>query len=73
MKLNFYSREESGSDLKENTNNRTESTEFERDMDDLLRPGVENKYVYENIESEYYRTTMKSLEYVAIGNNWHME
>ncbi|XP_023033887.2 piezo-type mechanosensitive ion channel component [Drosophila willistoni] len=34
---------------------------FERDMDDILRPGMENKYVYHNIESEYYRRAMQRL------------
>lgn len=34
---------------------------FAKDIDDLLRPGAQNKYVYENIESEYYRVEMKRL------------
>lgn len=38
--------------------------EFKRDMDDVLRPGMENKYVYQNIESEYYRKSMQRLAYV---------
>ncbi|XP_043071722.1 piezo-type mechanosensitive ion channel component [Drosophila grimshawi] len=49
-------REESGSD-------RRDIHGFKRDMDDFLRPGVENKYVYNNIESEYYRQTMQHLEH----------
>ncbi|KAH8294789.1 hypothetical protein KR018_002864, partial [Drosophila ironensis] len=37
--------------------------EFKSDIDDVLRPGMENKYVYQNIESEYYRKAMQRLAY----------
>ncbi|KMY87179.1 uncharacterized protein Dsimw501_GD28589, isoform A [Drosophila simulans] len=30
-------------------------------MDDMLLPVLENKYVYQNIESEYYRKAMQGL------------
>ncbi|KAH8380162.1 hypothetical protein KR009_009292, partial [Drosophila setifemur] len=36
---------------------------FKRDVDDVLRPGMENKYVYHNIESEYYRRAMQKLAF----------
>ncbi|XP_034113348.1 piezo-type mechanosensitive ion channel component [Drosophila albomicans] len=53
-------REESGADPEDSAN--IDSKEFERDMDDLLRPGID-KYASANIESVYYRTTMRSLEH----------
>ncbi|XP_032289056.2 piezo-type mechanosensitive ion channel component [Drosophila virilis] len=56
-------REESGSEPKESTAYRSNTSELERDIDDLLRPGMENKYVYHNIESENYRFAMNSLEH----------
>ncbi|XP_064541788.1 piezo-type mechanosensitive ion channel component-like isoform X2 [Drosophila montana] len=57
-------REESGSEPKETTAYRSNTSEMERDIDDLLRPGMENKYVYHNIESENYRFAMKSLDLI---------
>ncbi|KAH8417295.1 hypothetical protein KR222_008390, partial [Zaprionus bogoriensis] len=55
---------ESGSEPQrtEENNDDNQNDYFEQDMDELLRPGNQNKYVYENIESEYYRTTIKRLE-----------
>ncbi|KRK05153.1 uncharacterized protein Dyak_GE27375 [Drosophila yakuba] len=52
-------REEGGDEPKKGI--RSDTIDFERDMDDLLLPVLENKYVYQNIESEYYRKTMQGL------------
>ncbi|XP_043655124.1 piezo-type mechanosensitive ion channel component [Drosophila teissieri] len=52
-------REEGGDEPKKGM--RSDTIDFERDMDDLLLPVLENKYVYQNIESEYYRKTMQGL------------
>ncbi|XP_030240836.1 piezo-type mechanosensitive ion channel component [Drosophila navojoa] len=56
-------REESGSEQRHDSTDSANAAELERDINDLLRPGNENKYVYRNIESEYYRNGMKDLEY----------
>ncbi|KAH8312576.1 hypothetical protein KR044_011542, partial [Drosophila immigrans] len=52
---------ESGADTKDSADH-ADSSEFERDMDDVLRPGID-KYASANIESVYYRTAMKNLEH----------
>ncbi|XP_034138402.1 piezo-type mechanosensitive ion channel component [Drosophila guanche] len=52
-------RQEAGGEPKDPHHSST--TEFDRDIDDVLRPNMENKYVYQNIESEYYRKTMQRL------------
>ncbi|XP_037730493.1 piezo-type mechanosensitive ion channel component isoform X4 [Drosophila subpulchrella] len=52
-------REEAGA--KQSTGSRDSSGKFRREIDDMLRPGIENKYVYQNIESEYYRRAMQRL------------
>ncbi|XP_043064481.1 piezo-type mechanosensitive ion channel component, partial [Drosophila ficusphila] len=54
--------EEAGTETKKTIKRDPTSTiEFQQDMDDVLRSGMENKYVYQNIESEYYRRKMQRL------------
>jgi len=60
----LFLREEAGA--KPSTGSRTSSGKFTREIDDMLRPGLENKYVYQNIESEYYRRAMQRLAYVLV-------
>ncbi|XP_041451232.1 piezo-type mechanosensitive ion channel component isoform X3 [Drosophila obscura] len=52
-------RQEAGGEPKDH--HQSSTSEFDRDIDDVLRPNMENKYVYQNIESEYYRRTMQRL------------
>ncbi|XP_030385687.1 piezo-type mechanosensitive ion channel component isoform X1 [Scaptodrosophila lebanonensis] len=55
-------RQEAGVDFKENPEDDSANV-FERDMDEVLQPGAENKYVYRKIETEYYRRAMYQLEH----------
>ncbi|XP_033241797.1 piezo-type mechanosensitive ion channel component isoform X2 [Drosophila pseudoobscura] len=54
-------RQEAGGEPKDPHRSSGSPSEFDRDIDDVLRPSMENKYVYQNIESEYYRRTMQRL------------
>ncbi|XP_070141022.1 piezo-type mechanosensitive ion channel component-like [Drosophila kikkawai] len=54
-------REEAGNEPMQSHAEHSSSIAFKRVMDDVLRPGMENKYVYQNIESEYYRKAMERL------------
>lgn len=58
----FHLREEAGNQNAQKNTFSGHQSSYAEDIDDLLRPGQQNIYVYEKIESEYYRVKIKRLE-----------